>query len=64
MVSVCAFHRVKTTDEADNFTSNLNKDNFALRGSCVQHQAPTLSFEFQLFLFLWLLFREIGLVWV
>lgn len=38
MVSVHAFHRTKTTDEADNLRSNLNKDDFALHGSFVQYQ--------------------------
>ena len=38
MVSVCAFLRAKTTDEADNPRSNLNKDNFALHGSFVRYQ--------------------------
>lgn len=38
MVSVRAFLRAKTTDEADNPRSNLNKDNFALHGSFVHYQ--------------------------
>lgn len=42
MVSVHAFHRAKTTDEADNLRSNLNKDNFALHGSFVEEQHQLL----------------------
>lgn len=36
MVSVDAFLRSGTTDEADNLRSDLNQDNFALHGSVVQ----------------------------
>lgn len=38
MGSVLAFHGAKTTDEADNLRSDLNKDNLTLHGSLVEHQ--------------------------
>lgn len=54
MVSVGAFLRAKTADEADNLRSNLNKDNSALHGSSVREKKKRhrLSLQLQRRLFL------------
>lgn len=61
MVSVHAFHRSRTTDEADNLWISLNKENFALHGSFAQNQNKLFlcNYNSSCFLFLHLPFWRI-----
>lgn len=56
MVSVRAFHRSRTTDEADDLRVSLNKDKPCFAWDCCPKPVQTLPLQFKFHLFLFLNF--------